>query len=326
MKSALAYLLALVGSSSKLEEPIGTPGLLLTDEYTSRVANNSASFHPNFSKNTIQGRRANVALVTPDVDSFFNGFSGLGAPFFAQALGTPGGPTRGEFLDRLIIVEGNTAAILSASRIITNTSQLLVQTTLAETMIFDKNALLSRIVSIGEAGLAEAQAAGEAKLPPNEPIALNPIANTSAGFTFKIKEKAAQFNINFNNNNSSANGLLATEDVTVVSDGRNSTGRAALVNLFTRYNTSVPDLIQHDEFVLGQGNWAATEYIFQGTRNGTFAMLNGTRVLPNGAQYRLRGMRFMRFNDAGLVDLFWQAADNDAFVNPAFLANPILSQ
>lgn len=122
MKSALAYLLALVGSSTKLEEPIGTPGLLLSDEYTSLVANHSASFHPNFSKNTIQGIRANAALVTPDVDSFFSGFSGLGRAQFAQALIPPGGGFRAQFLDRLIIVEGNTAAILSASRITTNTS------------------------------------------------------------------------------------------------------------------------------------------------------------------------------------------------------------
>lgn len=325
MKSALAYMLALVGSSTKLEEPIGTPGLLLNDEYISLVANHSASFHPNFSKNTIQGIRANAALVTPDVDSFFSGFSGLGRAQFAQALAPPGPGFRAQFLDRVIIVEGNTAAILSASRVTTNTSQLLVQTTLAETMIFDKDALLSRIVSIGEAGLGAAQQTGAAKLPTVEPIVRNPIANTSAGYTFKIKEKAAQFNINFNNQNSSANGLLATEDVTVVSDGRNSTGRATLVNLFTRYNTSIPDLVQHDEFVLGQGNWAATEYIYQGTRNGTFTVLNGTEVKPNGVQYRVRGMRFMRFNDAGLVDLFWQAADNDAFVNPAYLASPIFA-
>ncbi|GFP57959.1 hypothetical protein TASIC1_0009029600 [Trichoderma asperellum] len=323
MKSALAYLFALVGSSTKLEEPIGTAGLLLTDEYTNLVANHSASFHPNFSKNTVQGLRANIVLVTPDVDSFFSGFSGLGSAQFAQALAFPGGGIRAQFLDRLIIVEGNTAAILSPSRITTNTSQLITQTTLAETMIFDKDALLSRIVSIGEAGLSTAQQTGEIKLPSAEPITLNPIANTSAGFTFKIKEKAAQFNINFNKKNSSANGLLATEDVTVVSDGRNSTGRVALVNLFTRYNISVPDLVQHDEFVLGQGNWAVTEYIFQGTRNATFTMLNGTKVPPNGAQYRIRGMRFMRFNDAGLVDLFWQAADNDAFVSPIYLVNSI---
>ncbi|KAL6904296.1 hypothetical protein GGI43DRAFT_381979 [Trichoderma evansii] len=326
MKSALAYLPALVGSSSKLEEPIGTLGLLLTDEYTSLVANHSATFHPNFSKNTIQAVQANVAMVAPDVDNFFSGFSGLGRTQFASAIGFPGGGIRAQILDRLIIVEGNTAVILSASRITTNTSQLISQTSLAETMIYDKDAFLSRIVSIGEGGLGVAQQAGQVKLPTVKPIVLNPIANTSAGFTFKIKEKAAQFNINFNNDNSSANGLLATEDVTVVSDGHNSTGRAALVDLFTRYNTSVPDLIQHDEFVLGQGNWVATEYIFQGTRNGTFAMLNGTQVPPNGAHYRVHGSRFMRFNDAGLVDLFWQVADNDAFVSPLFLANPVPTQ
>lgn len=85
----------------------------------------------------------------------------------------------------------------------------------------------------------------------------------------------------------------------------------------------MPDLILHDEFVIAQGNWAATEYIFQGTRNGTFTMVNGTEIAPNGAQYRARGMRFMRFNDDGLVDLFWQAADNDIFVNPLDLLNPL---
>jgi predicted ester cyclase len=324
MRSVVAYVLALLGSSATLEQPVGVPGLVLSEEYTEKVANHSASFHPNFSKNTPEGIQANGRLVTPDIDLYFGGPPGLGRAAFIQALAfDPSGGLRAQFLDRLIIVDGNIAAILSASRLTSNSSQLLLQTTLAETMIFDKNALLSRIVSINEGGLAAAQAAGQVAPPPLEPIIRNPIANTSAGFTFKIKEKAAQFNINFNQKNTSANGLLATENVTVVSDGRNSTGRASLVNLFTRYNTSVPDLLLHDEFVIAQGNWAATEYIFQGTRNGTFTMVNGTKIAPNGAQYRARGMRFMRFNDDGLVDLFWQAADNDIFVNPLDLLNPL---
>ncbi|RFU77116.1 hypothetical protein TARUN_5097 [Trichoderma arundinaceum] len=324
MRSILAYVLALLGSNATLEKPVGVPGLILTEEYTDKVANRSASFHPNFSKNTPEGIQANGRMVTPDIDLYFSGSSSLGRAAFIQALAfDPSGGVRAQFLDRLIIVEGNIAAILSANRFTSNSSVLLLQTTLAETMIFDKDALLSRIVSIGESGLAGAQGAGQAGLPPLEQIVRNPIANTSAGFTFKLKEKAAQFNINFNRQNASANGLLAAENVTVVSDGRNSTGRASLVNLFTRYNTSVPDLIQHDEFVVAQGNWAATEYIFQGTRNGTFTMVNGTKVAPNGAQYRARGMRFMRFNDDGLVDLFWQVADNDIFVSPLDLLNPL---
>jgi hypothetical protein len=50
---------------------------------------------------------------------------------------------------------------------------------------------------------------------------------------------------------------------------------------------------------------------------------NLPEVAPNGAQYRARGMRFMRFNDAGVIDLFWQAADNNIFVNPLDLLNPL---
>lgn len=324
MRSVLAYVLAMLGASTTLEKTVGVPGLILTKEYTDKVANHSASFHPNFSKNTPEGIQANGRLATPDVDLYFGGSTNLGREAFIKALAfNPTGGLRAQFLDRLIIVEGNIAATLSANRITVNTTTLLLETTLAETMIFDKDALLSRIVSISEGGLGAAQNAGQVALPPLEPIVRNPIKNTSAAFTFKIKEKAAQFNINFNNHNASANGLLAAENVTVVSDGRNSTGRASLVNLFTRYNTSVPDLLLHDEFVIGQGNWAATEYIFQGTRNGTFTRLNGTEVAPNHAQYRARGMRFMRFNDAGLVDLFWQVADNDIFVSPLDLLNPL---
>ncbi|KAL6818497.1 hypothetical protein GGI42DRAFT_359596 [Trichoderma sp. SZMC 28013] len=324
MRSILAYVLAMLGTGTTLEKPVGVPGLIFTEEYIDKVANHSASFHPNFSKNTVAGVQANGRLATADVDQYFSGTTNLGRAAFEQALAfDPTGGLRAQFLDRLIIVEGNIAATLSATRITTNSSDARFETTLAETMIFDKDALLSRIVSIGEGGLQTAQFAGEIAPPPLEPIVRNPIANTSSGFTFKIKEKAAQFNINFNNKNATANGLLATENVTVVSDGRNSTGRASLVNLFTRYNTSVPDLLLHDEFVIAQGNWAATEYIFQGTRNGTFTMVNGTEVAPNGAQYRARGMRFMRFNKDGLIDLFWQVADNDIFVNPLSLLNPL---
>ncbi|KAL7928521.1 hypothetical protein V8C35DRAFT_285168 [Trichoderma chlorosporum] len=302
-RSVLAYVLALLGTSTTLEEPVAVPGVVLTSEYTDKVANHSASFHPNFSKNTPAGALTNGLLATPDVDLYFSGSSSLGRAAFVQALAvnTTGG-TRAQFLDRLIIVEGNIAALLSADRITFNGSDARIETTLAETMIFDKGVLLSRIVSLSEGGLQSAQAAGEIAPPPLETIVRNPIANTSAAFTFKIKEKAAQFNINFNAGNASANGLLATENVTVVSDGRNSTGRASLVNLFTRYKTSVPDLLQHDEFIIGQGNWVATEYIFQGTRNGTFTMINRTKIAPNRAQY---------------------PADNDAFVNPLDLLNPL---
>ncbi|KAL7911921.1 hypothetical protein GGI35DRAFT_443966 [Trichoderma velutinum] len=324
MRSVLAYVLAMLGTGTTLEKPVGVPGLIFTEEYIDKVANHSASFHPNFSKNTIAGVQANGRLAAPDVDLYFSGSTSLGRAAFLQALALdPSLGLRAQFLDRLIIVEGNIAATLSATRITTNSTDARFETTLAETMIFDKDALLSRIVSISEGGLQNAQIAGEIAPPPLRTIVRNPIANTSSAFTFKIKEKAAQFNINFNNKNASASGLLATENVTVVSDGRNSTGRASLVNLFTRYNTSVPDLLLHDEFVIGQGNWVATEYIFQGTRNGTFTMVNGTEVAPNGAQYRARGMRFMRFNEDGLIDLFWQAADNDIFVNPLSLLNPL---
>ncbi|ETS04591.1 hypothetical protein M419DRAFT_6435 [Trichoderma reesei RUT C-30] len=324
MRSILAYVLALLGSSTTLEEPVGVPGLVLTAEYQNEVFNRSASFHPNFSLNTPAGIQANGQLVVPDVDLFFGGTTGLGRAAFIQALAfDPSGGLRAQFLDRVIIVEGNIAMLLSANRITSNSSDAHIETSLAETMIFDKEPLLTRIVSISEGGLAAAQGAGQVAAPPLQDIVLNPIANKTSDFTFKIKEKAAQFVTNFNSGNASANGLLATDDVTVVSDGRNSTGRASLVNLFTRYNTSVPDLLLHDEFVIAQGNWAATEYIFQGTRNGTFTMVNGTRIAPNRAQYRARGMRFMRFNDEGLVDLFWQVADNDAFVNPLSLLNPL---
>ncbi|KAL7960327.1 hypothetical protein V8C34DRAFT_303163 [Trichoderma compactum] len=259
MRSILAYVLAMLGTGTAFEKPVGVPGLIFTEEYVDEVANHSASIHPNFSKNTVAGAQANGRLVTADVELYFSGSTNLGSAAGEQALAfDPTGGLRAQFLDRLIIQ-----------------------------------------------------------------IVRNPIANTSSGFTFKIKERAAQFNIQFNNKSASANGLLATENVTVVSDGRNSTGRASLVNLFTRYNTLVPDLLLHHECVIAQGNWAATEYIFQGTRNGTFTMVIGTEVAPNGAQYRARGMRFMRFNKDGSIDLSWQAADNDIFVNPPSLLNPL---
>ncbi|KAL6873003.1 mitosis protein DIM1 domain-containing protein [Trichoderma novae-zelandiae] len=309
MRSVLAYVLALLGSSTTLEEPVGVPGLVFTDEYQNEVFNRSASFHPNFSLNTPAGVQANGELVVPDVDLFFGGTAGLGRPVFIQALAfDPSGGLRAQFLDRVIIVEGNIAMLLSANRITSNSSDAHIETALAETMIFDKEPL----------------GAGQVAAPPLRDVVLNPIANKTSDFTFKIKEKAAQFATNFNSGNASASGLLATDDVAVVSDGRNSTGRASLVSLFTRYNTSVPDLLLHDEFVVAQGNWAAAEYIFQGTRNGTFTMINGTRIAPDRAQYRARGMRFMRFNEDGLVDLFWQVADNDAFVRP--LSFPNLTQ
>lgn len=157
MRSVLAYVLALLGSGTTLEKPVGVPGLILTDEYTDKVANRSASFHPNFSKNTPEGIQANGRMVIPDVDLYFGGSTGLGRAAFIQALAfDPSGGLRAQFLDRLIIVEGNIAATLSASRITSNSSDLHLETTLAETMIFDKDALLSRIVSISEGGLSVA--------------------------------------------------------------------------------------------------------------------------------------------------------------------------
>jgi hypothetical protein len=73
-------------------------------------------------------------------------------------------------------------------------------------------------------------------------------------------------------------------------------------------------MLAHDEYVLADGHYAATEFLWQGTRKGDFTASNGTVVPPDGKSYQVRGFRWFKFNDKGLVTKFWEVYNNNDFL------------
>ena len=88
--------------SSALLYPV--PESSLSASYLRLVANRSASFHPNFSAGRA-GQLANGNLVSPSIEDNANGVTFLGRANFVSSL--TGGPSGIQFLDQLIVQEGN---------------------------------------------------------------------------------------------------------------------------------------------------------------------------------------------------------------------------
>lgn len=294
-----------------------------SSSYESQVRHNSAQFHINFDKGDM-GRKANGPMAAVDIYWTANNLNYLGrAPFVKGLLSFDGPFPDLQIHDAIHVVDGNVASQLYYFQGTQDgeyngqaATGRKIEILNGEIFNMDQNALLSRLISVNELDFVQLQITGQQNITTFQNITLLTADNqqTSAAYRAKIRMAAAQFNANFNQGKAGANKRLARADVTVTTDRGVSSGRDALVALFTRYRSALPDLLAHDEYVLADGHYAATESLWQGTRTGPFHATNGTTVPPDGLSYRTRVLRWFKFDDAGLVTHVWQVATNDDFL------------
>lgn len=246
----------------------------------------------------------------------------MGRESFVQGLERFDGPFPGlQIKDHIRLVDGNVGAILYYFQG-TQTGEFngipaagnKIEAPAGELMTFDEQALLQRLITIEELDRLEMEAAGTIKIDSfqNIPLISNP--QTSEGYRAKIKEAASMLHKNFNTGKSDLNAALATADVMINADNVMLQGSQALVDHFNAYNTSFPGLLAYDEYILSDDHYAAVEFIWEGTRNGSFTASNGTVVPPDGMIYRVRGFWFIGFNDAGLMTSFVEVHNNNDFL------------
>ena len=290
-----------------------------SNSYEALVANHTASFHINFSKGP-DGKKANGALVSDSIDWANDNQFTLGRSAFVNGLLSFGVPFPGlQLPDILIVTEGS----VSALRYLFQGSQTgtyngipatgnKVECGNAELMTFDENALLNHLVSVNDLDSIELQVQGKIKVDQFQNVSLTPMQKTSSHFREGIKNTTAQLNVNFNKNMVAANAKLVSPDLKIhLLNGTTLTGPDAFISFLSRFQTPLPDLIAHDEYIIAQGYYSASEFIYQGTRTGVFTATDGTKVQPDGKSYRTRAMRFIRFDESGIIKEFWEVMNNN---------------
>ena len=107
-----------------------------------------------------------------------------------------------------------------------------------------------------------------------------------------IRRNAAAFHANFSRGDIDANGDLAAEDISVISNTVHLAGRAAFVKRLKRYNEPFPGLQLRDRLIIVDGTGAAVLYRLQGEHGGRFGDHDATGNLVEA----LSGEMF-EFND-----------------------------
>ncbi|KAF2100438.1 hypothetical protein NA57DRAFT_74047 [Rhizodiscina lignyota] len=289
--------------------------------YEKQLAKNSATFHMNFNKRDT-GRKANGALASVSIDWTANDVDSLGRKPFVEGLDSfDSWAPDIKISDHIHVNDGNKAAILyyfqghqTGEFNGVPPSGNAIEILNGEFMLFDEDVLLNRLITVNENDILQLQVTGKQKVGKFQDIKLISTPPTEKEYQEKIKNVASQFNKNFNLRKTKSNAALTTTDVQVLTDQGTKHGRDALLALFDRYETSFPDLLAHDEYILAEGHLTAIEFIWLGTFSSPFKASNGSTVQPDGKSYRTRGMRWMRHNDEGLVDAVWQVATNDDLI------------
>jgi predicted ester cyclase len=289
--------------------------------YEKEVRIRSATFHQNFDKGPA-GKKANGALVSLSIDWVSQNVNTLGRQAFVNGLLAFGVPFPDlKISDNIILNDGNTAAIFyyfqghqTGAFNGVPASGAAIEALNGELMVFDNDVLLNRLISINEIDTVELEITGQKTVNHFEKITLIENPQTSIEFRQKIKNIAAQFNNNFNLGKTSANTAFLVPDVEVLTDQGLHTGKNAVLSLFSRYAKSHPDLIAHDEYILGDGHFTAVEWVWQGTFTGPFIASNGSTIQPTGKSYRMRGLRWMQHNEEGLVTKVWQVTNNNDLI------------
>ena len=289
--------------------------------YNALVANRSALFHVNYSKGNVT---PNGPMASESIDWDDNGVLLIGRSNFVKQLHffmaiVPGLQIR----DHIHINDGNKAAIHYTFQGFATGSfngapptNARIQAQGGEMMVYDEDALLDRLVTIEEVDLLEMQVEGTLTVPAFDTIPqVTTSPTTSPEYVCKIKTTAASFSKLFNDNQTAEiETLLYRSAVTFHADNSTITSTSAVVAHFRSFRASFPDLLIHDQYIVGQGNYTAVESVAEGTFTGApFTATNGTVVQPTGRMSRARFMRFFEHDEEGLVVNAWEVHNNNDF-------------
>jgi predicted ester cyclase len=292
-----------------------------TDETTARLfRENAAKFHRHFSDGEFE---KNGPLVTDDIDVDSNNVKLIGRENFINRIKRYSVPFPGlQLTDRVIIVDGNVAAVnyllqgehkgpygsLPASG-------NKIEAMSGEVFEFNPQGLMKKLITITELDRIAAQVRGDVKIASQQPVST--LANGTASFEAlaKIKSAAAMFAVNFNQGRLDRDAGLATRDVAVTAGGTTLIGVDVLMERRRRLKVAFPAMAISNEYVLADGNRVAIEYIMEGSQTGPFTLPDGATLAPTGKTVRVRGLDFMAFGEAGLVNELTIVQNADDFTN-----------
>jgi predicted ester cyclase len=113
-----------------------------------------------------------------------------------------------------------------------------------------------------------------------------------------VLKNASQFHKNFNNREFEKNGDLVSENVQVLSNGTEISGREAFVKRIARFAGPFPDVQIKDLKIVVDGNMAAIRFVITGTQKGDLPTPEG--VLPaTNRSIKVDGAEFFTFNKEG---------------------------
>jgi predicted ester cyclase len=278
---------------------------------------NAPKFHKNFSAGDFE---KNGDLVTEDIDVDSNNVKLIGRQNFVNRLKRYSVPFPGlQLRDRILIVDGNKAAVNYVLQgehkgplgDIPATGNK-IEAMSGEVFEFNDDGLMKKLTTITELDRVTAEVKGTVHVDAFDDVMLLPVKKTSTSVQNRNRAAAAKFDVNFNANRESENIKLVAHDVTINADNRMVRGQAAFAERFRAWKASFPDMTVRDEYVLADGDRAAVEYIMEGTHTMPYTMPDGSILPPTGKRIRVRGIEFMKFNDAGLLnDLVVVHNEND---------------
>ncbi|HEY4144368.1 ester cyclase [Pinirhizobacter sp.] len=279
----------------------------------------ASKFHRNFSNGEID---SNGPLAAPDIHVDSNNVILVGRDKFIERLKRYSVPFPGlQLKDRIVVVDGSRAAVQYVLQGehkgpyagIPATGNK-IQAMSGEVFEFDKQGLMSKLITITKLDDVMGEIKGSKKIDAFENVTLLPNGNESPAYVAQVRRAASTFHKNFSTGQFDRNGPLVADNIHVNSNGTLLDGKSAFIERIKRYKIPFPNLAIRDEYVLVEGNRAAVEYVMEGTQTGPFTLPDGSVLQPTGKPVRVRGIEFMRFNQAGLLDDLITLSNGDDFV------------
>jgi predicted ester cyclase len=278
---------------------------------------NAPKFHRNFSNGDFD---KNGDLVTDDIDVDSNNVKLTGRDNFVNRLKRYSVPFPGlQLKDRILIVDGNKAAVnyvLQGEQKgpygnIPATGNK-IEAMSGEVFEFNDQGLMKKLTTITELDRVTNEVKGTVHIGAFQNIMLLPVKKESSTIQGRNRSTAAKFDEDFNSRHENESLKLVATNVTINADNAMSQGKSAFAERFRAWKSSFPDMTIHDEYVIADGDRAAVEYIVEGTQTGPYTAPDGAVIPPTGKRIAVRGIEFMKFNQAGLLsDLVVVHNEND---------------
>ncbi len=312
--SLIALPLAMAAATS-----FAQTGNMDNSAYDKLVRENATKFHRNFSAGDFD---ANGPLVTEDIDVDSNNVKFVGRQNFVNRIKRYSIPFPGlQLRDRIVVVDGNVAGVLYVLQgkhegpygTIPATGHK-IEAMSGEVFEFNERALMKKLTTVTKLDDVAAEVKGSIVVADFQNVTILPNQKTSPDSTKKIRAAAAAFDANTNAKQFSRNDALLASDVQIeTGEHQTSQGKQAFRQLSAQYAGAFPDMMIRDEYVLVDGNRAVVEYVMEGTQAGPLSLPGKATIAPTGKTVRVRGVRFMTFNEKGLLQDLVQVVNLDDF-------------